>query len=608
MDPASIRGSSSTTTADGTSTTSTKITCEMTSEEILVQLAEHGCENITDSLDLAKCRLMPVSTGGFGDIYLGSLKCGNLVAIKCPRLRIDTTVKKKELKRSAHELYVWSKCEHPNVMPLLGVALYKGQLAMISPWMEHGSMTVYLSHHPQVDLYAMCTQVADAVAYLHNDRIIHGDIKGANILISKDCTPMLSDFGTSVLREYTLEFATTTSDQHASTLRWTAPEIFMTLTKHTIEGDIYALGMTILEAFTGAVPYAGISDVGVMGRLYRKEPPIRPVEHLPADDRRANFLWLLLDKCWAANPQDRPSSCAVADKVMAIFLYNYSGSQLINLGSQLRSMTNNAMEYAFFSDKMGIRKILEQLAFHGCVNVTNRLVDGDRDYREPAAQLSVGTFSNVYTGALRDGNSVAIKSLTVAKVVFRGKILDGWNPKPHINIAHELYVRSQCIHPHILELIGAAEFQGRLATISPLLQNGDMYQFLAQRPDVNLCEMCSQLTDAVTYLHRKDIAPELLDGKDHQTFKSDVYALGAAILQIVTRAETFVDSNGAEIELKGHLRTTPPRRPKMYLPPNKEANRLWDMLTSCWEPRPENRPTAAEVGNTVDEIDTGWKA
>ncbi|CAE6502581.1 unnamed protein product [Rhizoctonia solani] len=292
------------------------------------------------------------------------------------------------------------------------------------------------------------------------------------------------------------------------------------------------------------------------------------------------------------------------------------------------------------------------------MDVTAQLADPDRDYRDPAEQLSVGMFSNIYLGSLRSGTSVAIKSLRVAKIVFRGKIIDGWNPRPHINIAHELYVRSQCIHPHILELIGAAEFQGRLATISPVMENGDMYHFLAQNSDVNLCKMCSQLADAVTYLHRKDIAhggihlfnimvsedkevklagfggailcnspvefegycvennhlliwmaPELQEGTHRQSLKSDVYALGVTILQIVTKAENYRDSNGIETELIGHLRTAPPRRAKTYLPShNAEANRLWDMLTSCWRPDPNRRPTAAEVGNTVKSVsDVGLK-
>ncbi|CAE6502587.1 unnamed protein product, partial [Rhizoctonia solani] len=307
----------STITAGSTSTTSTKITCEMSSEDILMLLAEHGCQNITDSLDLAECRQMPVSTGGFGDIYLGSLKSGDLVAIKCPRLRVDTRERRKEFKvlfHSAHELYVWSKCEHPNVMPLLGMALYKDRMAMISPWMEHGTMVVYLSRYPQVDRYAMCAQVAEGVAYLHDLGLVHGDIKGANVVVSKDHIPKLADFGTSILHDYTLEFATTTGEQQISTLRWTAPEIFGGKTKHTIEGDVYALGMTTLEAFTGTVPYAGVSDVGVMGSLYRNEPPIRPTQHFPTSNKRANFLWLLLHKCWAANPQDRPDSRTVANK------------------------------------------------------------------------------------------------------------------------------------------------------------------------------------------------------------------------------------------------------------------------------------------------------
>ncbi|CAE6491886.1 unnamed protein product [Rhizoctonia solani] len=158
------------------------------------------------------------------------------------------------------------------------------------------------------------SQIADAVAYLRSCNMVHGDIKGANILVSDEHIPKLADFGNSVLGEYTLTFTTTTTRPHM-TVRWTAPEIFLEETKHTFEGDVYALGMTILEIFTGSAPYEGLLDVAVMRRLMLREQPERPQQHMPTGDELSDHLWDLLTSCWDSEPKKRPFAAVVRNKL-----------------------------------------------------------------------------------------------------------------------------------------------------------------------------------------------------------------------------------------------------------------------------------------------------
>jgi hypothetical protein len=51
-------------------------------------------------------------------------------------------------KRAARELYNWSKAKHVNILELLGVAIFRDQLAMVSPWMENGTLSSYVSRNP----------------------------------------------------------------------------------------------------------------------------------------------------------------------------------------------------------------------------------------------------------------------------------------------------------------------------------------------------------------------------------------------------------------------------------------------------------------------------
>ncbi|CAE6465216.1 unnamed protein product [Rhizoctonia solani] len=297
------------------------ISAKMPMSKVLEHLQDHGCQDITKQLNLSASSEYPVSTGGFGDVYRGSLHNGFQVSIKCLRLPgLDSSEEtRKDLKNAARELYVWSKCKHPNILELKGVALYRNQLAMVSPWMSNGDVIHFLSQNPRFDRYKLCTQIATGVAYIHGENIAHGDIKGANILISDDFTPKLSDFGNSmpVLGNQTLQFTKTDSGPGVSP-RWTPPEILEERTGFTFAGDVYSLGMTFLEIMSGAVPYANMGEFAAMSRAVQRIHPDRPVEQMRAGDRQADCMWALLTDCWEYDPQYRTTATRVVEVMLSI--------------------------------------------------------------------------------------------------------------------------------------------------------------------------------------------------------------------------------------------------------------------------------------------------
>ncbi|CAE6471531.1 unnamed protein product, partial [Rhizoctonia solani] len=224
-------------------TTRDMITGAMSATEILQSLASHDCRDISEDLDISNVTDYPVSSGGFGDVYCATLHNGDRVGLKCIRVLVGPTAEgKKFLKHAAHELYVWSKCRHPNILELSGVMIFRGRIAMVSPWAENGHLRWFLAQGIQVDRCALCVQIIDGVDYLHAQGIVHGDLKPENILISEDHAPKLTDFGNAALAEYTLHFTNTSAAQSISA-RWTAPEILKQESKTTQAGDIFALGM-----------------------------------------------------------------------------------------------------------------------------------------------------------------------------------------------------------------------------------------------------------------------------------------------------------------------------------------------------------------------------
>lgn len=55
------------------------------------------------------------------------------------------------IQHAARELHTWSKCNHPNVIPLLGLAVFRGRIGMVSPWMGLGNLPHYLEQEPEVN-------------------------------------------------------------------------------------------------------------------------------------------------------------------------------------------------------------------------------------------------------------------------------------------------------------------------------------------------------------------------------------------------------------------------------------------------------------------------
>ncbi|KAG8717390.1 hypothetical protein FRC09_014350 [Ceratobasidium sp. 395] len=292
------------------------ITSIMQTGEVVQHLVKHGCPEITKDLDLDSCSSSPIAWGGFSDVYSGKLYDGTEVVIKCPRTlqnlgRSDGS--SKVLKHTAQEVYTWAKCDHPGILRLRGIARFQDQVAMVSEWMPNGSLTDYLRKQPSIDRIQLCVQLSEALEYMHGKRIVHGDIKPANVLMSNNNTPLFTDFGSALLEyEASLQFTPTTTLE--TTLRYMAPELLDSdNNKHSFETDIYAFGMEIM---TGQVPFPDKRSVAVCLAAARGEVPKRPdLSSILPQKRLEDELWGLLTCCWAIEANSRPSAPQLRETV-----------------------------------------------------------------------------------------------------------------------------------------------------------------------------------------------------------------------------------------------------------------------------------------------------
>ncbi|KAG9127222.1 hypothetical protein FRC07_000140 [Ceratobasidium sp. 392] len=271
-------------TADSTATVIGSHTSKL---DIITELVTHGCEDFSHLLNHNSFGSHPNSWGGCGGVYRGALLDGRQVAVKAIFTQRGDEKAKKHLKHTARELHIWSKCKHPNVAELMGFAEFHGQLAMVSLWMENGNLRDFVKENPDVNRLDLCTQMTSGLEHLHLSGIVHGDLKGSNVLISNTRAPILIDFGNAIQSNPTMQF-TNTGTKSAMTTRWAAPEILRG-GQVSKEADVYALGMDF------AIIHAVLNE---------KKLPDRP-EEIPRNSVWGDSLWRVLVNCWSHEPHRR---------------------------------------------------------------------------------------------------------------------------------------------------------------------------------------------------------------------------------------------------------------------------------------------------------------
>ncbi|PBK81552.1 kinase-like protein [Armillaria gallica] len=151
------------------------------------------------------------------------------------------------------ETIVWKQLRHDYILPFIGVdaVTMPGKYCLISPWMENGTVLHYLENHPHTDRLTCIREIVAAIDFIHNldPKVIHGNIRGNNIIVNDKGHCCLADFGASIVVTTKVPSHSTMS-QNSS--RWLCPELQVYdpttyVLDHLPGRDIYALGCTIIE-------------------------------------------------------------------------------------------------------------------------------------------------------------------------------------------------------------------------------------------------------------------------------------------------------------------------------------------------------------------------
>lgn len=198
-----------------------------------------------------------LGSGGFGVVYKGELPNGLQVAVKVLKMSMN----KKVQEGFMAEIGTIGRTYHVHLVRLYGFCFEKATKALVYEFLEGGSLEKYLYHDDDKEaeegrkrlewstLHEIAVGTAKGIRYLHEEcqqRIVHYDIKPANILLTANFVPKVADFGLARLGERENTHMSSLTGGGRGTPGYAAPELWMALPT-TEKCDVYSFGMVLFE-------------------------------------------------------------------------------------------------------------------------------------------------------------------------------------------------------------------------------------------------------------------------------------------------------------------------------------------------------------------------
>nr|XP_040034408.1 STE20-like serine/threonine-protein kinase isoform X1 [Gasterosteus aculeatus aculeatus] len=233
--------------------------------------------------------------GAFGKVYKAQNKQNKTLAAA----KVIDTKTEDELEDYMVEIEILASCDHHHIVKLLDAFYFDGKLWILIEFCAGGAVDAIMLElerpltEPQIRV--VCRQTLEALSYLHENKVIHRDLKAGNILLSLNGEVKLADFGVSAKNTKTFQ----RRDSFIGTPYWMAPEVVMCETSkdrpYDFKADIWSLGVTLIELAQIEPPNHEMNPMRVLLKIAKSEPPtlMHPSRWSPEFN---DFLRRALDK------------------------------------------------------------------------------------------------------------------------------------------------------------------------------------------------------------------------------------------------------------------------------------------------------------------------
>ncbi|KAJ0252475.1 Serine/threonine-protein kinase STY46 [Hirschfeldia incana] len=247
-----------------------------------------------------------IASGSYGDLYKGTYYSQE-VAIKILKPeRLDSELEKE----FSQEVFIMRKVRHKNVVQFIGACTKPPHLCIVTEFMPGGSVYDYLHKQKGVfklpALFKVAIDICKGMNYLHQNNIIHRDLKAANILMDENEVVKVADFGVARVKAQTGVMTAETG-----TYRWMAPEV-IEHKPYDHKADVFSYGIVLWELLTGKLPYEYMTPlqaaVGVVQKGLR--PKIPKKTHPKMRE--------LMERLWEKDPTLRPDFAEIKEQLEEI--------------------------------------------------------------------------------------------------------------------------------------------------------------------------------------------------------------------------------------------------------------------------------------------------
>ncbi|XAR65550.1 Non-specific serine/threonine protein kinase [Bertholletia excelsa] len=231
-----------------------------------------------------------LGAGGFGNVYRGKLGDGTMVAVK----RLKDIIGTAGESQFRTELEMISLAVHRNLLRLMGYCAAANERLLVYPYMSNGSVASRLREKPALDWNTrkrIAVGAARGLLYLHEQcdpKIIHRDVKAANILLDDYCEAVVGDFGLAKLLDHADSHVTTAV---RGTVGHIAPE-YLSTGQSSEKTDVFGFGILLLELITGmrALEFGKtVNQKGAMLEWVRKVQQEKKIELLVDRELGSNY-------------------------------------------------------------------------------------------------------------------------------------------------------------------------------------------------------------------------------------------------------------------------------------------------------------------------------
>ncbi|CAE54891.1 Mitogen-activated protein kinase kinase kinase dlk-1 [Caenorhabditis elegans] len=227
-----------------------------------------------------------LGSGSQGAVFRGQLENRTVAVKKVNQL------KETEIKHLRH-------LRHQNIIEFLGVCSKSPCYCIVMEYCSKGQLCTVLKSRNTItrELFAQWVkEIADGMHYLHQNKVIHRDLKSPNILISAEDSIKICDFGTSHMQKK----MDSTMMSFCGTVSWMAPEMIKKQPCNE-KVDVYSFGVVLWEMLTRETPYANIAQMAIIFGVGTN------ILSLPMPEEAPKGLVLLIKQCLSQKGRNRPS-------------------------------------------------------------------------------------------------------------------------------------------------------------------------------------------------------------------------------------------------------------------------------------------------------------